>query len=147
MTRDAAGAVLVMGVGLFACLHAYSNYSIGAMSSPGPGLFPVLIGALMVVSGALVGVQALLATAREKGVPFEARPLGFILLAIAIFALLVETTGYGIAVPILVFVASFADRGMSLKLRAILALSLTVICITMFKLILQVSLPVFFRVW
>lgn len=147
ISREIAGAGLILAVGLFSCIYAVENFSMGVLSSPGPGLFPALVGGLMVLTGAIVGVQAVLREVVPEGQKFEARSLFFILLAICIFAAMVETTGYGPGVFVLVVVASFAERSMSMKLRLILAVVLTALAILLFRLILQVPIPVFFEVW
>ena len=146
-SRDFLGAGLVAGGGLFACLYSLNNYAMGALSAPGPGLFPAIVGGLMAVCGCIMGVQAFLQKRKEEGIRFEARQLALVLLSIAVFAMIVQTTGYGPAVFVLVMIASFADNALGLREKLVLAAVLSVVAIVLFRLILQVHLPVFFKVW
>ena len=147
VSREALSAVLILGVGLFACLYAIGSYNLGSLSAPGSGLFPAIVGGLMALTGAIIGLRAVVARATEDGPRFEGRALAAILAAVAIFAAMVETTGYAPAVFVLGVVASLAERGMPWRTRLILAAAMTVIAVVVFTLVLRVSLTVIEGVW
>lgn len=87
------------------------NYSFGTSARPGPGYFPVGLGALLVVLGGLTLFEAL-TIETEDGEPIGAfawKPLTVILGAVAAFGFLLPLAGLVVSLPLLVLVSAYAS--------------------------------------
>src|SRR5262249_17321176 len=114
-------------VALFAA-HGYSTGSAGQM---GAGLFPLLLGAVLLMLGAvLIGRSVVLAG--EPLPSFQLRPLLVIALAVVLFALMIERLGLVVALVVLTVVSAAAGPRFRPVETAALALALTVFCIGVF---------------
>ncbi len=90
---------LVFGLGSF-------RYKIGEFSRAGPGLFPLMIGAMLF----LIGVANLVRSHFLEPIPLSSsiRNMGLVLLAICGFAALSQFVNMIVGIAFLVFCASFA---------------------------------------
>ncbi len=85
-------------------------YSFGSSARPGPGYFPFGLGILLAILGAIVLFKALTIEV-EGGDPigeFAWKPLLTILVSIAVFGFALPKLGMVIALPLLVFMSSWA---------------------------------------
>jgi hypothetical protein len=85
-------------------------YNFGTSARPGPGYFPLGLGVLLALLGALTLFESL-TIETEDGEPIGAfawRPLSTILMAVLVFGLLLPRLGLALTIPILVIVSSFA---------------------------------------
>ncbi len=141
-----AGALfVVMGLGF--AIGAL-GYELGTAVKMGPGYVPFVLGAALTVLGAALVVTGLLRRDRSEDdeaagargdVPWRAIVL--ITAAVLIFGAGIELLGI---VPILLvttFVAAIADRRTSLRDAALIAIGLTVLCVLVFVVLLQLRLP------
>jgi hypothetical protein len=85
------------------------QYRLGDMHRMGPGLFPTLVGALLVALGAVIALRAF-AFQGERVPPFYARPIGVSLLAIVLFGAALQWLGLVAAIALLVLVGAWASR-------------------------------------
>ncbi len=86
------------------------NYNFGSSARPGPGYFPFGLGVLLAILGAFIVFKAL-TIETEGGDRFGKiawRPLGLIVVSVAVFGLLVPRLGMFISLPVLVLIASLA---------------------------------------
>ena len=87
-----------------------TNYSMGTSARPGAGYFPLILSTILAIMGAIVLFESLVIET-EDGEPIGAiawRPLIVIVLAIAVFAILLPRVGMFITIPILIIMVSFA---------------------------------------
>ena len=87
-----------------------TNYSMGTSARPGAGYFPLILGVLTAILGAIILFKAL-TIETEGGDPIGAiawRPLIVIVAAIAVFGMALPRLGMIITVPILIFITSIA---------------------------------------
>jgi hypothetical protein len=138
-----AGAVFV-AIGA-AGLYFASDLSFGSAARMGPGYFPMLLSAIILLIGVVVGVKAL----SVEGPPVERiplRPIVIIVVCIVGFGLLIERLGVAIAAAALVLLASFARPGARSGSRFVesiaLAIGLSVFVIVVFVYALGQPLPV-----
>src|SRR5262245_16647129 len=94
-------AAVVIGIG--------RNYSFGSSARMGPGYFPVVLGAILALLGA-ISVARSFVKPGEPVAAFAWRPLLFILGAVVLFGLLLERAGVIIALAALMSVGAFASR-------------------------------------
>lgn len=107
--RDFASGLLFIGAGVVFAVGAL-YYPLGSSARPGAGFFPLMLSAIMTVLGAIVLFKSL-TIETESGDPIGRiawRPLGVIVLAIAIFGVSLPTLGLLVTVPVLVVVSSLA---------------------------------------
>lgn len=139
--RDIATGLVIFAIGASAAAHSISSYSLGTMSSMGPGMFPAAAGVIMAVFGVCIAAPAFLRPG--DGVTIALRPLLAAGLSILLFGLLIERAGLIPAVCALVMMAVLAEPP---RWRSALALAaaLSMLTTVIFKLGLglQVSLAV-----
>src|SRR5499426_1466440 len=89
------------------------QYRLGDMHRIGPGLFPTLVGSLLVGLGLIVAVRALVleGPAIER---IHARPLLVSLAAIVLFGVALQWLGVVAAIAVLVLVGAYAARDVRL---------------------------------
>ena len=97
-TGNLVGAVLTLGLGTYMIVSAF-GFGFGAPSKPGAGLFPALIGGVLVLLGAIWLSQTLLGHVRREDEPSRLDRGGVIKITVTIavvlsFALLVDLLGY-----------------------------------------------------
>ena len=103
-----AGLLFVIAGLVFAWGATY--YSIGQSSRPGPGYFPLGLGILLAILGAIVLFKAMTIEA-DGGDPVGRiawRPLLIVLGSLALFAFLLPRVGMLVALPILVVTSALA---------------------------------------
>ncbi|HXJ54528.1 MAG TPA: tripartite tricarboxylate transporter TctB family protein [Burkholderiales bacterium] len=89
--RDILAALLFIAIGAFA-LYGARGYPVGTAMQMGPGYFPVALGWLLILLGALVGVRA--ARARDwQPLAWDWRPLAWISVSILAFGFLMPRFG------------------------------------------------------
>ncbi|HRP78165.1 MAG TPA: tripartite tricarboxylate transporter TctB family protein [Aquamicrobium sp.] len=118
--RDIVGGALLTLSGLAFAFYAIARYDLGALRRMGPGMFPVGLGFVLALLGALLLIGAL----RRRGPRSEIRiwtPF-FVLAGVAGFALMIRPFGLIPAIVVLTIVSSLAE----LKFRPASTLILTV---------------------
>ncbi|KRE03441.1 hypothetical protein ASE61_13310 [Bosea sp. Root670] len=106
-----------------------ARYEIGLPAQMGPGWFPLALGALLTGLGILIAFAACRVSATRTEIAAIAwREMSLILLAVALFALLLPTAGAVIAVVALVAVCAWAGRSGKLIETGLVALTLAAIC-------------------
>lgn len=109
-TRERLGSLTLVGVGLLLVAQGLSM-SLGSLASFGPGLFPTIIGTLMVVvAGGLVLFPERLTAEDEAPEAFAWRSMLFVSAGMVAFALLIKTTGLVPATLAVVLLSSCGDR-------------------------------------
>lgn len=138
--REFCAGLMFVVFGVAALILA-RGYAVGSAVRMGPGLFPTLLGSLLIGLGTIIAVRGLL-TGRE-GVPAgKLRPL-LVLVAVAAFALLLKPLGLAIAAPMLVMVGAAAGPDFQLREGAALAILLTGLSAALF--VYALGLPI--QVW
>ena len=87
-----------------------TNYSFGSSASPGPGYFPVGLGVVLALLGALVLFKSLTIES-EGGDPvgaFAWKPLITIVGAIVVFGIALPRLGLAVTLPLLIIITSLA---------------------------------------
>jgi hypothetical protein len=141
-----SGAIfMVVGVGAFIMAMSYPT---GSMHRMGPGLFPLLVSGLMAVIGAALALQAVAAwrlrsiSDAPALIPNFAtvRALGFVMLSLLTFALLIRPAGLIIAISLLAFICTRAEPGRPIVGSIILSLFLA--CLVAVIFVYGIGLPI-----
>jgi hypothetical protein len=133
-----AGLIFVAIGGAFILLA--QQYRLGDMHRMGPALFPILVGALLAVLGAVIALRGLVI----DGAPvprFHARPIGVSLLAIVLFGVALQWLGLVAAVAVLVLVGAYAAHGARLRENLALAAVMILFSVAVFVWLLGLPLP------
>lgn len=133
------GVVLAL-LGLAVAGYAAAQYDFGSLRRMGPGFFPVVLGLVLAVLGALIALSAL-------GRPGQVRPFAWretigILGALLLFGLLLNRIGFVATTALTVLISSaVAPRG-GIVWRLVLAVAVTALVWALFILGLNMSFPV-----
>jgi len=116
------------------------QYRLGDMHRIGPGLFPALVGSLLVGLGLIVAGRALVleGPAIER---IQARPILVSLTAIVLFGLALQWLGVVAAIAVLVLVGACASRDVRIPQVLALAAFLIVFSVAIFVWLLGLPLP------
>ncbi|HNR81869.1 tripartite tricarboxylate transporter TctB family protein [Ottowia sp.] len=125
-----AGLLYVVIGGAFAI--GANNYTIGNAARMGPGYFPLLVGILLAILGAIIVVKSLVVETPDGDPigPWAWKPLIYIILANFLFGLLlggVPSLGIpslGVMVGILVLTLVAAKAGPEFKLKEVIILAI-----------------------
>ncbi|MEC5213687.1 hypothetical protein RCH06_002240 [Polaromonas sp. CG_9.5] len=149
--KDFFSGLMFMGVGL-AFAWGATTYNVGSGARMGPGYFPLYLGILMVILGAVITFKSLVVETMDgdKIGKWAWKPLFFVILANLVFgALLAGLPYFGfpamgmiIAIYALVFIASMAEEGWKFKATFILATVLAIGSYIAFVLALKLQFPV-----
>lgn len=150
--KDFFSGLMFMGIGV-AFAWGATTYNVGSGARMGPGYFPLMLGILMTILGALITFKALVVetTGGDKIGKWAWKPLFFVILANLIFGVLlaglpgIKLPAFGmiIAIYALTFIASMAEAGWKFKSTFILATVLAVGSYVAFVMALKLQ----FQVW
>jgi Tripartite tricarboxylate transporter TctB family len=135
---------LLKGLFLIAIAMAFGigslNYPIGSLDHAGPGMFPLLVSALLF----LVGVAMVVRSRALQGIPmqFNLKNIAIIMAALCGFALLSEFVNMIVGIVFLVFCATFTGTSYSVMRNFKIAAVLVGIALAL-KLLLGVQLPLY----
>jgi len=123
------------------------TYKLGTLMHMGPGMFPFILGILLIFVGVLIFVSGLITPLEdgERILPesMEWRGWACILAGPLMFILFGEFFGMVAATFMCVFVSALGDRTATLKGSAILAACITVGGAFLFSYVLKVPFPLF----
>jgi hypothetical protein len=123
LSTDLVTGALFIALGGFAIIYG-SRYAVGTTARMGPGYFPMLISASLVLVGVVLVGRALLSAGDALGA-IRWRPLVLILAGVLSFGFLIDRAGL-LAAGILLIVASrLADRELRPIETVLLAIGLT----------------------
>ena len=149
--KDFLSGLLFMAVGVWFAWSA-SRYSIGTAARMGPGYFPLLLGGVLALLGAVIVFKALVFETEDGGRmrPWAWRPVGFIVLANVLFGVLIAgLPAWGLppmglvpAIFALTIFSAKAGRAFRWKEVLLLAAVLALGSYLCFDVLLQLQLPV-----
>ena len=138
-TRDAASGAIFVAIGALFVLGAL-GLELGSAFRMGPGYFPLVLAALLIALGLGSLVGSLGAASRPiTNIPW--RGLLLILSAPIIFGLTVRELGLMPSIALVVLIASFASRKVSVPLALLLTVGLTTFCVLVFGVGLKLPIP------
>jgi Tripartite tricarboxylate transporter TctB family len=119
------------------------TYELGTPLRMGPGYFPLVLGGILVVLGLLIVGKGLVAGAGAEGRPGSVpwRALLLIVAAVLFFGLTVRGLGLVPATAVTVLLTALASYRTSILAAVAIAAGLTVLCVLVFVVALQLRLP------
>jgi hypothetical protein len=139
VNRDGVAAVLVAGFGGCTAIYAYQHYALGVFNRMGPGMFPLILGLVLVVIGVLLFAKSLLV--EGEVVHIDVREALIILASLVVFGLLIRPFGMIPAVAALVVVSMAAAPPYSLGRIAALAAFVTALVVVIFDVAMNLHIP------
>lgn len=144
----AGGIFALLGTGFALTAR---TYEMGSLLRMGPGYFPFVFGLLLVALGMVIGLTGLLlprkaaqdvAEESDQGrIPWRRGAL--VLGAIMVFGLATPVAGLAPSLLVATFLAALAGEGTRPLGALVIALGLTLLCLVIFVLLLQLKLPLF----
>ena len=139
--QDFWAGLMFIAFGLFFVVVALVYYLMGSSVRMGPAYFPVVLGALLAVLGAIVLVNSLVVEGPEIA-EFHYRPLIFIALSSLAFAYLLKPLGLVLASVILIFICAYGGHEFKWKEVAVMSVVLAVFSVIVFVKGLSLPFPV-----
>ncbi|MDI1274102.1 tripartite tricarboxylate transporter TctB family protein [Polaromonas sp.] len=149
--KDFFAGLMFMGVGV-AFAWGATTYNVGTGARMGPGYFPLMLGVLLALIGAVITFKALVVetVGGDRIGKWAWKPLFYIIAANVVFGILlaglpaIKFPAFGMIVAIyaLTFIASMAEPGWKFKTTLILATILAVGSYLAFVLALKLQFPV-----
>jgi hypothetical protein len=136
---DLAGGIILAAIGLFVAVYAASHYDIGSLRRMGPGLFPALLGAVLLGLGVMIAVPAWMRGGPKVTVAWTDAVA--VLAAILVFAAGVERGGLVPVTVATVLIASVAAPDRKIGWRLALAFAVTLLCVLVFHFGLKMTIP------
>jgi uncharacterized membrane protein YfcA len=142
--KDYYGGGLMIFLGLAISLTGM-HYEIGTLQRMGPGFFPVAIGVLMILTGAVIALSAKTAAPADADKTLEPEWRGWICIIAGIVAFIILGKHGGLlpATFAIVFISAMGDRQNTLKAAAILSLAMCAISAAVFWWALKMPFPLF----
>jgi hypothetical protein len=138
--KDLVAGLMFIAIGILAIVIA-SNYTLGTAARMGPGYFPRILGILMIVLGAIIGLRSL----KLRGPPLPGwkwRPVLIILGSVVIFGLVVNKLGLVLSTILLILMASAASTEFRPKEAAISGVLLAVLAVGVFIIGLKLQIGI-----
>ena len=149
--KDFFSGLMFMGVGV-AFAWGATTYSVGTGARMGPGYFPLMLGVLMAILGAVITFNSLVIErdGGDKIGKWAYKPLIYVIGANLVFgvclgglpSIKLPAMGMIVGIYTLTFVASMAEAGWKVKTTFILATTLAVISYVAFVVVLKLQFPV-----
>ena len=118
---------------------AARGYSLGSAGKMGPGYFPLLLGGLLGVLGAILIGRSLVLDG-EPLPRFHVLPLAVIAVAVCLFGLFIEPLGLIVALAVLTVLSAWA--GPQFRLPEVLALTVALIVFSVGVFVYALGLPI-----
>ena len=128
--QDFWAGLLFLAIGCLA-LWLGRSYPLGTTTKMGPGYLPTVLSWALVLIGGFLSLRAL-ALEGPSVEPSLVRPQIFILLAIIVFGLLIESLSLAPSIVVVTVVAAVASREMRWRETIVVAVGLAALCVGLF---------------
>ena len=138
--QDLGAGLLFVAIGLIG-LYVGQDLEFGTSHNMGPGYFPTVLSALILLIGVIVASRGV----TIEGPPIEEirlRPVIVLVAAMLLFGVIVQTAGLAITAALLTVLAAYAQPGVRLRETAIFAVVLSVFIVVIFVYALGQPLPI-----
>jgi hypothetical protein len=139
VNQNAARGLLLAAVALLFLFQA-PRYTIGSLSEPGPGLFPVIVACILLVIGIAIVVRSHFSEA--VALDFRFRNIALIVASLVGFALVSDYVNMLVGIAVMVTMASLASDDFSIPRTAAIIVALCLVAVAMQK-GLGVQLPLY----
>jgi Tripartite tricarboxylate transporter TctB family len=144
ISRDVYGGAIFVVIGLVILVQGRS-FGIGTLAQVGSGLFPVVLGVVLIGLGALIALGGIFSSdiESESVPPMQWKGFAAIVSGVIAFIAIGGLFGLAPAAFSCVFISALGDRTATIKSAAILATVMTLFALCFFSYFLNVQFPVF----
>ncbi len=128
--KDFWAGVMLIATGALAIIFAH-DYAMGTTLRMGPGYFPTLLGALLILAGLYLVAVGLRRNEKIEG-GWSLRALIILPLSLVLFGILMERAGFVPALLVLIFGSSAASTEFKLVEVLLLSIGLTAFSVALF---------------
>ena len=145
---DLLSGASILAVGLAISAYCMATLERGTLGEPGPGGFPLVLGLLLVLNGAisltltLIGGRRRAPAEASAGQGLNLRVLALVIASIAAFGLLLGSFGLFPACFVSVLIASFVAQDMQMPKRLIAATGAGLLAVVIFSVLLSVPVDI-----
>jgi hypothetical protein len=139
--QDFWAGMMFISIGVFFLVVALMNYQMGSSVRMGPAYFPVMLGGLLAVLGAVVLLNSLIVDGPAVA-KFHFRPLLFIAVSSLAFAYLLKPLGLPLAGIALVFISAYGGHEFKWKEVAVMSVVLVIFSVLVFVEALALPFPI-----
>ena len=140
MRKDLCAGLLALAIGIVVCWISL-NYRIGTPARMGPGLVPLVLGVLLVLSG--IGATYTGLRSGERTAPMRIRPMVMVTASLVVFGLTVERLGFVPAAALLLVLSGLSESPVRWAAIAVLCVILIPAAYFLFIILLGIPLPAF----
>ena len=140
MRKDLGAGLIALAIGIVVCSISLT-YRIGIPSRMGPGLVPLVLGIVLVLSGigaVLTGIRS-----SDLAPPFRTRPMIMVTLALVVFGVTIERLGFVPASALLIVLSGMSESPPKWVSLAILSVVLIPAAYFLFIVLLGIPAPAF----
>ncbi len=145
LSKDFLSGVMFIAFGMVA-LYFGRNLQMGTTVRMGPGFVPHMLAYIMLALGGIIAVIAFLKPGEITEAP-KWKPITMVTIGIVCFALLFETTGLIPALIVLILISSLGGEEFKITEVLLNMVVLSILCIVVFKVGLQMNISVINGVW
>lgn len=138
--KDFYAGLIFIFFGIIA-LWEGSHYAMGTAGRMGPGYFPKVLSAILILFGTIISGRALW-LGSEVSEPFELRPLMLVTIAVLTFTFLVQPLGLILVILAMVGISTIGSGDFRLREALLLYLVLVVLAVGIFVYLLKIPFPV-----
>lgn len=143
-TRDFIAGALLTAIGAAVAMYASNQYQVGDTARMGPGFFPTMLGWILAFIGLVITAMSFRTVKHIlTPPPFTPRPFIAVIVAVALFALLINRIGLIPTTIVMVIVTSSGSNSFRFPRAVVLGVCLSVIAWAIFVFGLQMTLPAF----
>jgi hypothetical protein len=144
--KDFWSGLMLIAIGGGAVLMA-RNYQFGSSLRMGPGYFPTVLGALLVLFGVYFVGQGLRSGAEKLQGAWSPRALIILPLSLVLFGLLIDRAGFIPAMLVLIVASASARSQFKLTEALLFAVGLTALCVVVFIWLLGLPYELITGIW
>ncbi len=139
--KDLLAGITFVAFGL-AFAIASTTYKLGTALNMGPGYFPLVLGGVLALLGILIVIKGFVAGEGDDlgRVPWKA--VALLVVAVLFFGFTVRGLGLALALLVTTTLAALAGHRTGVVAAAIISGGLTLLCVIVFVLALQLRLPI-----
>jgi len=144
--KDFWAGLMLIAIGAVAIFIA-RDYTFGTSLRMGPGYFPIVLGALLILFGLYIAAQGLRSGAEKIEGSLSLRALIILPLSLALFGLLIDRAGFIPALMVLIFGSAMASTQFRLVEVLLFTAFLTALCAVVFVWALGLPYELIAGVW